>query len=127
MKTVRNILLAQLGAALGLAAIVWIGLGSERAIPTLLGGLIGVVPNAFLAARLMSPRAGSSAKSLLRAGWIGEAGKLAIAAVMFAAVFVTLRPLHPGFLFAGYITALVALPVGLLFDGEKRTDAEGGR
>ena len=92
MNTVRNILLTQLATALGLAAIVWLWLGSEQAIPTLLGGLIGVVPNAFLAARVMSPRAGSSAKSLLRAGWLGEIGKLAIAAVMFTAVFVTLRP-----------------------------------
>jgi ATP synthase protein I len=116
LTTVRNILLAQLGAAVGLAAIVWIGLGSERAIPTLLGGLIGVVPNVFLAARVMSPRAGASAKSLLRAGWLGEIGKLAIAAVMFAAVFATLRPLHPEFLFAGYIAAILAMPVGLLFD-----------
>jgi ATP synthase protein I len=127
VKTVRNILLAQLAAAVGLAAIVWIGLGSGRAIPTLLGGLIGVVPNAFLAARVMSPRAGSSARSLLRAGWLGEIGKLAIAAVMFAAVFATLRPLHPGFLFAGYIASLLALPVGLLFDGKEREDAEGRR
>jgi ATP synthase protein I len=116
MKTVRNILLAQFGVAVALAAIVWIWLGSERAVPTLLGGLIGVVPNAFLAARLMSPRAGSSAKSLLQAGWLGEIGKLAIAAVMFAAVFATLRPLHPEFLFAGYIATILALPVGLLFD-----------
>ena len=79
MPTVRNILLAQAATAIGLALAVWIWLGSERAIPTLLGGLIGVVPNAFLAARVMSPRAGSSAKSLLRAGWLGEVGKLAIA------------------------------------------------
>jgi ATP synthase protein I len=127
VKTVRNILLAQLAAAVGLAAIVWIGLGSGRAIPTLLGGLIGVVPNAFLAARVMSPRAGSSARSLLRAGWLGEIGKLAIAAVMFAAVFATLRPLHPGFLFAGYIASILALPVGLMFDGKEREDAEGRR
>lgn len=119
MQTVRNILLAQLGAALALAAIVWIWLGSDRAVPTLLGGLIGVVPNAFLAARLMSPRAGSSAESLLRAGWLGEIGKLAIAAVMFAAVFATLKPLYPGFLFAGYIATILALPVGLLFDGRR--------
>lgn len=127
MRTVRNILLAQLAAALLLAGIVWIWLGSGRAIPTLLGGMIGVVPNAFLAARLMSPRAGSSAKSLLRAGWIGEAGKLAIAAVLFIAVFATLKPLHPEFLFAGYIATLLALPVALLFDGEGRDSAQGGR
>ena len=127
MQTVRNILLAQLAAGLVLAAVVWIWLGSDRAVPTLIGGLIGVVPNAFLAARLMSPRAGSSAKSLLAAGWIGEIGKLAIAAVMFAVVFATLRPLHPGFLFAGYIATLLALPVALLFDGDERSNAQGGR
>jgi ATP synthase protein I len=127
MQTVRNILLTQLAAGLVLATAVWIWLGSDRAVPTLIGGLIGVVPNAFLAARLMSPRAGSSAKSLLAAGWIGEIGKLAIAAVMFAVVFATLRPLHPGFVFAGYIATLLALPVALLFDGDERSDAQGGR
>jgi ATP synthase protein I len=116
MRTVRNILLVQLATALAVAAVVWAGLGSERAIPTLLGGLIGVVPNAFLAARVMSPRAGSSAESLLRAGWLGEVGKLVIAAVLFAVVFTTLKPLHPGFLFTGYIATLLAMPVGLLFD-----------
>jgi F0F1-type ATP synthase assembly protein I len=116
MKTVRNILLTQAAVALGLAAVVWLWLGSERAIPTLLGGLIGVVPNAFLAARVMSPRAGRSAGSLLRAGWLGEIGKIVIAALLFVAVFKTLKPLYPGFLFIGYIATLLALPVGLLFD-----------
>ncbi len=127
MKTVRNILLTQLAAGLVLAAAVWVWLGSGRAVPTLVGGLIGVVPNAFLAARLMSPRAGGSARSLLRAGWLGEIGKLVIAAAMFAAVFATLKPLHPEFLFAGYIATLLALPVALLFDGDERSDAQGGR
>ena len=116
MRTVRNILLVQLATALAVAAGVWAGLGSERAIPTLLGGLIGVVPNAFLAARVMSPRAGSSAQSLLRAGWLGEVGKLVITVLLFAAAFMTLKPLHPEFLFAGYIATLLALPVALLFD-----------
>ena len=116
LKTVRNILLTQLATALGIAAIVWIGLGSERAIPTLVGGLIGVVPNAFLAARVMSPRAGSSAQILLRAGWLGEIGKLLITALLFVVAFKNLQPLHPGFLFTGYIATLLALPAGLLFD-----------
>ena len=126
MKTVRNILLAQLAAGTGLALVVWIWLGSDRAIPTLVGGLIGVVPNAFLAARVMSPRAGSSAEKLLRAGWLGEIGKLVIAALLFVVAFRTLKPLHPGFLFTGYIATLLAMPVGLLFD-RKSGKAEGGR
>jgi ATP synthase protein I len=116
MKTVRNILLLQLAVGVLLAVIVWKWLGSSHAVPTLLGGLIGVVPNAFLAARVMSPRAGSNAKRLLRAGWYGEIGKLAIAAVMFAVVFATLRPLHPEFLFGGYIATILVLPLALVFD-----------
>jgi F0F1-type ATP synthase assembly protein I len=78
--------------------------------------LIGVVPNACLAARVMSPRAGSSAQSLLRAGWLGEIGKLVIAAILFVVAFKTLQPLHPGYLFTGYIATLLAMPAGLLFD-----------
>lgn len=116
VRTVRNILLTQFATSAGVAAVVWMGLGLERAIPTLVGGLIGVVPNAFLAARVMSPRAGRSAVSLLRAGWLGEIGKIVIAALLFVVAFKTLRPLHPGFLFTGYIATLLALPVGLLFD-----------
>jgi hypothetical protein len=33
-----------------------------------------------------------------------------------------LKPLHPGFLFTGYIATLLAMPVGLLFD---RKSGEG--
>jgi F0F1-type ATP synthase assembly protein I len=67
----------------------------------------------------MSPRAGGRAKALLQPGRNAEAGKLAITAVLFIAVFVTLKPLHPEFLFAGYIATLLALPVALLFDGRR--------
>jgi ATP synthase protein I len=126
MKSVRNILLTQLAAALLLAAVVWIWLGSDRAVPTLLGGLIGVVPNTFLAVRLFSPQARRSAKSLLHAGWIGELGKLAIAAALFAVVFAKLRPLHPGYVFAGYIATLVALPLAVLLFGDERSRARDG-
>ena len=103
MNTVRNITAHATGDRTGTRGHRLALVGSEQAIPTLLGGLIGVVPNAFLAARVMSPRAGSSARSLLQAGWLGEIGKLAIAALLFAVVFVNLKPLHPGFLFTGYI------------------------
>jgi hypothetical protein len=42
-----------------------------------------------------------------------------IAAILFIAAFRTLEPLHPGFLFTGYIATLLAMPVGLLFDGRR--------
>jgi F0F1-type ATP synthase assembly protein I len=47
---------------------------------------------------------------------LGEVGKLVITVLLFAVAFMTLKPLHPGYLFAGYIATLLAMPVGLLFD-----------
>lgn len=114
MRTVRNILLAQLFAGLLVAAVAGLGPGAGPAVSALAGGLIGLVPNAFLAARLLSRRAGANARSLLLAGWVGAAGQLAIGAVLFAAAFAALRPLYPGWLFAGFIAGQLAWPLVLV-------------
>ena len=113
MKTVRRLLLAQFLAGLMVAAVAGFWRGAGPAASALVGALIGVVPNAFLAARLLSPRAAASAMSLLRAGWIGAAGQLVIGAVLFAAAFVALRPLYPAWLFAGFIVGQLAWPLAL--------------
>jgi hypothetical protein len=97
MNTVRNILLTQLATALGLAAIVWLWLGSGAGDPHLVGW------TDRRRAERISGGAGDVAagreqrQALLQAGWLGEIGKLAIAALLFAVVFVNLKPLHPGF------------------------------
>lgn len=113
MKTVRKLLLAQLAGGLLVAAVAGFWRGAGPAGSALAGALIGVVPNAFLAARLLSPRAGASAGSLLRAGWIGAVGQLAISALLFAAAFLALRPLFPAWLFAGFIAGQLAWPLAL--------------
>jgi ATP synthase protein I len=59
----------------------------------LLGGLACVIPNAFLALRLVVPRRDPGASALVRAAYIGELGKLALTALMFGRIFVLVRPL----------------------------------
>jgi ATP synthase protein I len=109
-------LLAQVGLSLGLAALLGLWQGQVAAVSALLGGAIAVVPNAFLAARLLAPRAGASARALLRAAWLGEIGKLLLTAVLFGAVFALIRPLSAGAVFGGFIAAQLVV-LGVLLHG----------
>jgi len=117
------ILLAQVVTSGAVAAVLALWQGQLPALSALLGGAIAVVPNAFLAARLLSPKANASAESMLRAAWIGEIGKLALTALLFAAVFVAVRPLSVIGLFAGFIAAQLVI-FGVPLVGSARQDGK---
>jgi len=104
-QPIISILLAQVLASGVLAAGLALGLGRLAGLSALLGGVVAVLPNAFLAARLLTPASAASAGAMLRAAWIGEIGKLLMTAVLFTAVFVAVRPLSVPAVFGGYIAA----------------------
>lgn len=103
-RVVLFTLLAQAGVSAALAAVLALCSGVVAACSGLLGGMVAVAPNAFLAARLLSTRA-RDAQSLLRQAWIGEMGKLALTAVLFGVVFALIRPISAAAVFAGFIVA----------------------
>jgi ATP synthase protein I len=122
-RVVVSILGLQAALSLGLAGLAAIWLGQTVAISWLLGGAVAVIPNSFLAARLLAPGSATSADALYRAAWLGEIGKLLLTAVLFAAVFVSVRPISVPAVFGGYIAAqLVVFGVPLMgsawFDGK---------
>lgn len=106
---------AMLTALLALLLAIW--KGQTAAVSLLLGGMIAVVPNAFLGARLLTPGAGGSAKALLRSAWLGEIGKLVLTAVLFGIVFARVRPLSGLAVFGGFIAAQLVI-FGALFLGD---------
>jgi ATP synthase protein I len=117
-QPVLVILLAQalVGGILAVALQLW--LGSTAGTSALLGAAVAVLPNAFLAARLLAPGSEVSAAAMLRAAWLGEAGKLLMTAALFMAVFVAVRPLSAPAVFGGYIAAqLVVFCVPLVASG----------
>ena len=117
-RVIVSILALQAALSLGLAGLAAIWLGQTIAISWLLGGAIAVIPNSFLAARLLAPGSAMSGEALYRAAWLGEFGKLLLTAVLFAAVFVSVRPLSAPAVFGGYIAAqLVVFGVPLLGSG----------
>jgi ATP synthase protein I len=111
---VAKVLLAQLGMTAVLAMLFWGTDGRVTGYSALLGGLICVIPNAFMALRLAAPRRDPGASALVKAAYIGELGKLALTALMFGAVFMLVRPLAAGALFAGFIAAQLVTFSGFL-------------
>lgn len=125
---VVKVLTGQLVVGAALAAVLWGWVGPVPGYSALLGGLACVVPNAFLAARLALPRREDGARALVRAAYIGELGKLALTVLMFSIVFVSVRPLAAGALFAGFIAAQLVTFAGFLLRGpEHRTQDTDGR
>lgn len=109
-------LLAQAGASVGLAAVLWFWQGNVAAASALLGGMVAVIPNGFLAARLLTPR-DASAKALMRSAWFGEAGKVVLTALLFGVIFAAVRPLAPLAVFGGFIAAQLVIFGALLVGG----------
>jgi len=120
------ILLAQVVASCVLAGILAFWQGQVVAVSALLGGAIAVIPNAFLAARLLQPKAGTSAQAMLNAAWLGAVGKLVLTAVLFAAVFVAVRPLSAPALFGGFIAAQLMI-IGVPLLGGDHSDRQDGK
>jgi len=111
---VVKVLLAQWALTAALAALFWSIDGPVSAYSALLGGLTAVIPNAFLALRLIVPRRDPGAGALLRAAYTGELGKLALTVLMFGTVFALVRPLAAGALFTGFIAAQLATLAGFV-------------
>ncbi len=111
---VVRVLLTQLGLSVVIAALFWGMTGDVSGYSALLGGLTCVIPNGFLALRLVVPRRDRAAGALVRAAYVGEAGKLALTVIMFTLIFTLVRPIAAGPLFAGFIAAQLATFAGFL-------------
>ena len=120
--TIPRVLMWQFIVGAVLAAGLWGFFGSVAGYSAMLGSLICVIPNGFLALRLLVPRRDPGAQALIRAAWIGEIGKLALTVLFFTLVFTLIKPLSAAALFAGFIvTQLVAFSGFLMRSG---TDTE---
>jgi len=117
-----RVLIGQLGVGVVLAVVFWGLNGHVAGYSALLGSLACVIPNAFLALRLVVPRRDPGARALIRAAYIGELGKLALTVLIFSIVFALVRPLAAVPFFAGFIAAQLVTLSGLLLRDKQETD-----
>jgi len=130
LHPIVKVLLLQLFLSVALGAFFWGTDGHVAGYSASLGGLCCVIPNAYLAFRLVAPRRDPGARALLNAAYVGELGKLALTLLMFGTVFAFVRPLAPLPLFAGFIACQLTTFAGLLMrDKEQtvRTDTKHGK
>jgi ATP synthase protein I len=123
-NTMLKVLVWQLGSGAVLAAAFWIFGSKVAGYSALLGSLTALVPNAFLALRLAVPRQDPGARSLIRAAYIGELGKLALTVVMFIIVFTLVRPLAAAPLFVAFIGTQLVTFAGFLVRDEEQQELE---
>ena len=117
-----KVLVLQIGIGVVLTAAFWGLYGHVAGYSALLGSLTCVIPNAFLALRLIAPRRDPGPRALVRAAYIGELGKLGLTVLMFSIVFVLVRPLNVAALFAGFIAAQLMTFAGLLLGNKQETE-----
>lgn len=122
--TISRVIMWQFLIGLALAALFWGGFGKVAGYSAALGSLICVIPNAFLALRLVVPRRDPGAQALINAAWIGEIGKLALTVLFFSLVFTLVRPLHGAALFAGFIATQLVTFSGFLMRDKQAKDTE---
>lgn len=122
--TIPRVLIGQFLVGVVLAAVLWGVFGKVHGYSAFLGSLICVIPNAFLALRLVVPRRDPGAQALVNAAWIGEIGKLALTVLLFSLVFTLVRPLNAAALFAGFIVSQLVTLSGLLMRSEQVKDTE---
>lgn len=101
--TVLRILLLQLGLGAAIALVAWPLAGYSESLHFLSGTLIGVIPNAYLGMRIAGFGSETDPGSLMRAAWMGEAGKLALTVLLLIGVFAFVPLSHPGWLLGGFI------------------------
>jgi ATP synthase protein I len=107
-------LLVQACVSVVVAAVSWAWVGEVAAVSALLGGAAAVIPNGFLAARLLQPSRDESAQAMMRSAWFGETGKVLLTALLFGVIFGFVRPISPLAVFAGFIAAQLVVFGGLL-------------
>ena len=110
-----------------LAAAFWVLQGTVAGYSAVLGALATIVPNAFLALRLAMSRRTATADSILRAAWLGEAGKRALTVAIFVAVFAGVRPLEPLPLLTVFIVTQLVIMSGLLMRDEQQEKELGSK
>ena len=120
--TIARVLMWQVLVGAALAAVLWGIYGNTAGYSAMLGSLICVIPNAFLALRLVVPRRDPGARALIGAAWVGEIGKLALTVLFFTLVFTLVRPLSAAALFAGFIATQLVTFSGLLMRSEQEQD-----
>ena len=113
--SIRRVTRIQSIAAMLLAGVLLL-IGPVEAYSSLFGSLSAFIPN-LMFTLLVVPRMGPDSNAFLRMVVIAEAVKLLLIALICILVFVFVKPLAPGWFFAGMVVVIFSARLALLFKG----------
>ena len=99
---VFRVIIAQMAVTVLLSA-GFFAINRTAAVSAFLGGLICLVPNAYLVFRAFSTSGARAAKKIVHEFYKGEAGKFLLTCCGFALVFALIRPLDAVALFGAFM------------------------
>jgi F0F1-type ATP synthase assembly protein I len=91
--------------------------GPVAAYSSLFGSLTAYIP-ALLFALLVAPKFGADSTTFLRTAAVAEVLKIFLTGLLCAAVFIWVKPLAPGWFFAGMAAVIFSGRLGLLFKAD---------
>lgn len=100
---VLKVLLAQLAAVFLMTVVLSVVAGWTAVYSAAFGGLVAWLPNVYFALMAFRYRGARAARNIVKSFYAGEAGKFVLTAVLFALVFVSVKPLNAPVLFGAFI------------------------
>ena len=88
--------------------------GPVAAYSSMFGSLAAYIPS-LVFALLILPKFGADSATFLRTAAVAEVAKLFLTALICMAVFIWVKPLAPGWFFAGMVAVIFSGRLGLLF------------
>ena len=88
-------------------------LGPVAAYSSMFGSLAAYIPS-LLFALVVAPKFGADSATFLRTAAIAEVAKIFLTGLLCAAVFIWVKPLAPGWFFAGMVAVIFSGRFGLL-------------
>ena len=96
--------------------------GVDTALSALIGGLTYILPNAYFVKFAFREPGQKTPGKILYWFYVGEAGKLVLAGVIFALSFALVKSLHPVVLFTVFIVMIFVNLAGLTLFRIKRQE-----
>jgi len=90
-------------AATFIVAVISLTVGKVHAYSALLGGLICALPTWYFARKTFAHSGARAARQIVNAFYRGEAIKLVLTAVLFALVYLLVKPLEPAAMLIAFI------------------------
>ena len=92
--------------------------GPVAAYSSIFGSLSAYLPALFFA-MVVAPKFGSDSATFLRTAAVAEVAKIFLTGLLCAVVFIWVKPLSPGWFFAGMVAVIFSGRFGLLFRADQ--------